>query len=174
MVHKSRFLTFILSWVPGLGHLYLGLNRRGLQFMAAAFACIVLITIIPIVFPFVLAIIWFYSLFDALQKAAMINACATDRGEQASTEDPFLGMRGIVSELDQTVIPLDQFQGKHAVAPAWIGGLCILVGALVLIREIFPSIWSVLVNAHLGSFFLAVILIAFGVWLIRMQVKRNK
>ena len=74
MTKKSMSVTFVLSWMPGLGHLYLGLNSRGLQFMAAAFACIVLIPVVPLVFPFVLALVWFGSLFDALQRAAAINA----------------------------------------------------------------------------------------------------
>ncbi|MCL2752889.1 MAG: hypothetical protein FWE44_01925 [Defluviitaleaceae bacterium] len=31
----SRFILFILAWLPGLGHMYMGLIRRGLFYMSA-------------------------------------------------------------------------------------------------------------------------------------------
>ncbi|MCL6600637.1 MAG: hypothetical protein K6T81_18185 [Alicyclobacillus macrosporangiidus] len=61
MEKKSKFATFILSFiVPGTGHLYLGYQTRGLQLMAAFFGCIVLTSLMPLVFSFALAIIWIY------------------------------------------------------------------------------------------------------------------
>lgn len=36
MKRKSKLLTFILSTLPGLGHIYLGLIQRGLMFLVAA------------------------------------------------------------------------------------------------------------------------------------------
>ncbi|TXK83455.1 hypothetical protein [Paenibacillus sp. N3.4] len=71
MVGTNKIITFLLSFIPGVGHLYLGLNKRGLQFLIGGFACISLIPPFPMVFPFVLAVIWFYGLFDALQKVTL-------------------------------------------------------------------------------------------------------
>lgn len=68
MVNKSKFATIVLSIVPGLGHLYLGFQERGLQFMLAFFLSIFLIDWLQLsLFAFLLPVIWFYSLFDALQ-----------------------------------------------------------------------------------------------------------
>jgi hypothetical protein len=173
VAHKSTFLTFILSGLPGLGHLYLGLNKRGLQFMVSAFACIVLITFIPIVFPFVLAILWFYSLFDALQKAALINAYVAQQGKTDAKVPLNPVGEPVLSDLDHTVISLEALQGKSKLAPVWLGGLCIVIGLLVLIRQVFPGVWTVLLSAHVGSVLLAAVLIGFGIWLIRAQVKRT-
>jgi hypothetical protein len=84
MKKKSKFLTFLFSLVPGVGHYYLGLMKRGLQFMVAFGAAIgVLIffatmshgpveALAPIM-GIVLPIIWFYSLFDALHLASKIK-----------------------------------------------------------------------------------------------------
>ncbi|QQE78976.1 hypothetical protein [Alicyclobacillus sp. SO9] len=172
MQRKSRFLTFVLSFVPGLGHLYLGLNRRGLQFMIAAFACVILSTMIPLIFPSVLAIVWFYSLFDALQKALVINIYAERNGNEGGVVDNPYDSQGVnFSHLDHPIVPAEFMQGRRGTGPVWIGGLSILIGVLVLIRQVFPHIWSVLIRAHGGTIVLAAILIGFGIWLIRTQMK---
>lgn len=67
-MNKSKFVTVILSLVPGLGHLYLGWMERGMQFMIAFFLAIFLMDWLSIsLFGYLLPVIWFYSLFDALQ-----------------------------------------------------------------------------------------------------------
>jgi len=40
MPKKSKFATVILSAVPGVGHMYLGWQQRGLQFMLTFFLMI--------------------------------------------------------------------------------------------------------------------------------------
>lgn len=74
---KSKFLTFLFSMVPGLGHFYLGFFFRGLLLMAAFFGWLALSVIIvglrhggvgleAVLFLAPLLIIWVCSLFDAL------------------------------------------------------------------------------------------------------------
>lgn len=69
---KSRGLTFILSFLPGLGHLYLGLMTRGIQLMLAFFLIVFSLNTFNL-FGFILPVIWFYGLFDALQQNRSIN-----------------------------------------------------------------------------------------------------
>ncbi|MTI68973.1 MAG: hypothetical protein FH751_01795 [Firmicutes bacterium] len=63
----NSFWAVLFSLLPGAGHMYLGLMKRGLQLMIAFFAMI----IIPNIFysidylTVIALIIWFYSLFDA-------------------------------------------------------------------------------------------------------------
>lgn len=65
---KSKALATLLAMFPGAGHLYLGLQRRGLQLMAAfLFSIYILDTLQLSLFLFVIPILWFFSLFDALQ-----------------------------------------------------------------------------------------------------------
>lgn len=71
---KSKVLTFLLSFIPGVGHLYLGLLTRGLQFMLLFFGAIFVISLIELEELIILMpIIWFYSLFDALQKYDLLK-----------------------------------------------------------------------------------------------------
>lgn len=68
MAKKSKFATVILSALPGLGHLYLGWQQRGLQFMLAFFVMLFMLNWMSLsLFGFLLPVLWFYSLFDALQ-----------------------------------------------------------------------------------------------------------
>lgn len=66
---KSKMIATFLSIVPGAGHMYLGLQKRGLQLMAAFFLCIYVMDVLRLsIFLFLIPILWFYSFFDALQQ----------------------------------------------------------------------------------------------------------
>ncbi|PKR84014.1 hypothetical protein [Heyndrickxia camelliae] len=68
---KSRSIATFLSIFPGAGHLYLGLQKRGIQLMAAFLFSIYILDILRLgIFLFLVPIIWFYSFFDGLQKAS--------------------------------------------------------------------------------------------------------
>lgn len=65
---KGKVIATFLSIVPGAGHMYLGLQKRGLQLMIAFFACIYILDVLRLsLFLFLVPILWFYSFFDALQ-----------------------------------------------------------------------------------------------------------
>lgn len=71
---KSKAIATLLSIFPGAGHLYLGLQRRGIQFMAAFLFSIYILDVLHLgIFLFLVPIIWFYSFFDGLQKASQID-----------------------------------------------------------------------------------------------------
>ncbi|KAB7672466.1 hypothetical protein [Bacillus sp. B1-b2] len=71
---KSKFLATFLSVFPGAGHLYLGLQQRGIQLMAAFLFSIFILNELRLgLFLFVIPIIWFYSFFDGLQKASKVG-----------------------------------------------------------------------------------------------------
>lgn len=68
---KSKTIATLLSIVPGAGHLYLGLQKRGIQLMAAFLFSIYILDVLRLgLFLFIVPIIWFYSFFDGLQKAS--------------------------------------------------------------------------------------------------------
>ncbi len=67
---KSRMLATALSIFPGAGHMYLGLQKRGLQLMIAFLFSIYILDVLNLsLFLFLIPIIWFFSFFDALQSA---------------------------------------------------------------------------------------------------------
>jgi TM2 domain-containing membrane protein YozV len=66
---KSKTLAIMLSVLPGAGHMYLGLQQRGLQLMAGfLFSFYILDALHLSLFLFLIPILWFYSLFDAMQN----------------------------------------------------------------------------------------------------------
>lgn len=68
---KSKSIATLLSIVPGVGHLYLGLQKRGIQLLAAFLFSIYILDMLRLgIFLFLVPIIWFYSFFDGLQKAS--------------------------------------------------------------------------------------------------------
>lgn len=68
---KSPGLAVVLSFFPGLGHLYLGLYQRGMAFFVAFAASILLSdkADLGILIPFV----WFFALIDAYRQSQFIN-----------------------------------------------------------------------------------------------------
>lgn len=93
MKKKSKFLTFILSAVPGLGQIYLGYGTRGAMF----FSALVATSFITLIFkdydfqPFkgiilvLIPIIWLSSMVDSMILADRINS-VVNSGELSSRE----------------------------------------------------------------------------------------
>lgn len=131
--------------------------------MIAFFACISFMSWLPLVFPFALAIIWFYALFDTLQKVTLFNA-KIDRNHRAlPLEDESL--------VEDAPIAEAWIGQKFTDSPIWIGGALIIFGILLMVHIIAPGLWVFLQNIHIGSIVLAIVLIGFGLWLIRNQSK---
>jgi len=76
MKKRNSFFVFMLSLIPGAGHMYLGLIRQGLQLMSICFGTIAAAVTIAVItndgfgamLLFLLPMIFFYSIFDALAK----------------------------------------------------------------------------------------------------------
>ncbi|WP_438351200.1 hypothetical protein ACP8HI_11485 [Paenibacillus sp. FA6] len=68
---RSKILVTLLSAFPGAGHMYLGLQKRGLQLMVLFLGSIYVLDILRLsLFMFLIPVIWFYSFFDGLQQAS--------------------------------------------------------------------------------------------------------
>lgn len=68
---KNKTLATLLSIFPGAGHMYLGLQKRGLQLMAAFLFCTYIMDVLRLsLFMFLIPILWFFSFFDALQMVS--------------------------------------------------------------------------------------------------------
>ncbi|MWC27196.1 hypothetical protein [Paenibacillus sp. MMS18-CY102] len=77
---RSRWVAILLSILPGAGHMYLGLQRRGFQLMAGFLIAFYLLDTLRLsLFLVFLPLLWCYSLFDALQHVS--------RSEGAAIED---------------------------------------------------------------------------------------
>ncbi|NIK72342.1 hypothetical protein [Paenibacillus sp. BK720] len=66
---KNKVLSAILSLFPGAGHLYLGMQKRGLQLMGGFLIAIYLMDSLRLtIFLFLMPLLWFYAFFDSMQQ----------------------------------------------------------------------------------------------------------
>ncbi|CAH1216237.1 hypothetical protein PAECIP111891_04410 [Paenibacillus allorhizoplanae] len=73
---QERSKVLMLSFIPGVGHFWLGLMQRGLTAMISFFGIAILVFFIAIlthnegfiVFLLALPVLWFYTMFDALKQ----------------------------------------------------------------------------------------------------------
>jgi hypothetical protein len=71
---RSAWLAFLLSLIPGVGYMYLGLMNRGLQTIIIFFGAIFVSEITRLdLAPFVIPVLVFYSIFDTLQLSRKIR-----------------------------------------------------------------------------------------------------
>lgn len=148
---NRKVIACLLSVIPGAGHMYLGYQRLGLELMTLFFFTLFFIDWIRIsLFIFILPVIWCYSMFDALHKAA--------GGETAKEDDLSLfalwtGKKGGVRVLGYVLIAL---------------GLL-----LIFERVVLPHI-PYEIRHYLQTVIVALILIAGGLKLLVGQPEANR
>ncbi|MGI5839635.1 MAG: hypothetical protein ACOX8W_08215 [bacterium] len=137
---NRKLIAVSLSIVPGAGHMYLGLMQKGVQLMAGFFFALFLMGWLNVsLFIFILPVIWFYSLFDAMHRV--------DAGDGAAeTEDPF-------SVLVNTY-------------PKLLGWGLIGLGCLAVFDRIISPFLSWAIRNYLQTGIVATLLIASGAKLI--------
>lgn len=116
---NKKVIAMFLSIIPGVGHLYLGMQRQGIELMTSFFLLYYLTDWVSFSGFMILApIIWFYSLFDVMHKVY---------GEREMKDDDWL----LKSWFGQN--SLINYKGKV------IGIVLITIGAFILInRMIIP------------------------------------
>jgi len=93
--NPNKFLTVLFSFIPGAGHMYFGLMKRGASIMAAFFACIAAAVffdrfgLVVAAFGLVLPVIWFIAFFDFWRYPRMSEE------ERALVQDEFLIPQGV-------------------------------------------------------------------------------
>lgn len=150
---KSPFLAFIFSLVPGVGHMYLELMQRGLTIMITFFGAIAIAAGFngPEVAILVLPVLYFYSVFDALQLRRRINA-----GESVK---------------DKPLYTWQQVEGWLSLRPGQTQTLLayamILYGGLKLLQNWLPPLSAFGYRYSLRSLSMfPLLLILAGVWLL--------
>lgn len=135
---RSPGLALVLSFFPGLGHLYLGLYQRGVGCFLAFAASIWLAgrAGLGILIPFV----WFFAVIDAYRQAHMLNAA------------------------QETGAPVPAMEAVPAAPPRGgnlgFGVFLTALGLLLLYNQFYPIDFSFLID------WWPLILVGFGVYLI--------
>ena len=117
---KSKFLTFVLSMLPGAGHMYMGFIKTGVSFMSVFFFLIFLSSWLdtgPLLF--IAPLIWFYSFFDCTNRMGL------DDDKLLLLEDRYL------FSIDKLVILDKDIFAKHRL----ISGVVLLFLGIYLLSE---------------------------------------
>lgn len=142
MQNRSKWLTIFFSFVPGAGHMYLGLMNKGIQLMTGFFLAVFLMGWLRIsLVGFVLPVIWCYSVFSAYNLY--------ESGEVQDTFDS---------------AALFPFINNHS---KWIGWGLILFGLIIISeRLLLPHInWQIQEYLRIGV--VALLFIGGGIQLLR-------
>lgn len=161
MIKKRRWLTFMLAMIPGVGHLYLGFKKQGLQYMIGASICIIFIAPMPMIFPFALGALWFYQLFDALQKANWMKMAFKEHERMMFGNESFGSPWGHDWHMMPPGYPRDE------VNPHVTGALSVVAGVLLMLVYAFPWLWELLERLNLGTVALSLALIGYGLWMLK-------
>jgi TM2 domain-containing membrane protein YozV len=155
---RSGFLTFLTALIPGVGYMYLGLLKKGIQFLALFLLIDPVFYLLGIGFltSIVRIPLWFYTFFDTFSLANRI-----DRGEPVHDVDfIFNKYMGQGSEIiDRSKI------GKNftlIIAVVLIG-----VGALAILHNLSQgsAIYG-LITSYVSKYFIPVLFVLGGVFLL--------
>lgn len=144
--NNRKMITVALSLVPGAGHMYLGYLKEGVLLMAVFFFTIFLMSWLNMgLFLFILPVVWFYSLFDALHRVE-------GKSEKQWEEESFL----------------IRWWDSH---PQCVGWTLIIIGCLVILERIIsPTLAKFLQMSEFGYYLqtgiVAIVLIAGGIKLL--------
>ncbi|MFF2908159.1 hypothetical protein [Paenibacillus sp. NPDC057934] len=152
---RSKVLATLLGVFPGAGQMYLGLQKRGLQLMLLFLGSIYVVDLLRLsALFFLIPVIWFYSLFDALQQISRY-------GREEMEDRPII--EGLMNH-----------QG-------WLGALLLCMGLYFIIVEfaipgldgLFPQ-WRLehRLNVYFKPILLSLVLIGGGIKLLLGSKKR--
>lgn len=137
----NKFWGGILSIIPGAGQMYLGFMQQGLVIMLAFFGIICLTGngISTPIFPFMIAVMWFYSFFDAYHLRNKIN------NNEVINQKPLFKIKssyfaygfiiiGSIMLINQYVSDILTFSQLRVVRSIIAPVLLIVVGVIILLR----------------------------------------
>ena len=148
---KNRFLTFLFSIIPGVGHMYLGYMKRGVEFMTmfavSAYLSFLFISFsrgngiefIGVIFLIILPIIWFYQMFDSMHIISQMKRLQI---EVPQDDGFFIPGFDNITNIDA----LKVFKNRKVAKT--IAAILVIFGAYILFVNITGSIGNILSNNY--------------------------
>ncbi len=141
---NRKIATCLLSVIPGAGHMYLGYQKLGLELMTLFFFSFFFIDWLRVeLFMFIIPVIWFYSMFDALHKAS---------GERAPVEEDNLSLLELIGQNS------NRWSGSKL-----LGYGLIIIGALLIFDKIISPMIPYEIKSYLQTGIVALLFIAGGI-----------
>jgi len=162
MQKRSSFLTFMSSLVPGLGYMYLGLMKKGIQAMVIFFLINPLFSFIGLgwLADIIQIPLWFYLFFDTFNIAHKL-----DRGEFVNDSDfIFIQYHHLSKKENLNDNAVKNMRDKGGLI---IGSALIIIGSLSIINKLFPdnAIYD-FIKQSIGTYFVPVLFVFVGVYLL--------
>lgn len=164
-MRRSSFLTFLAALIPGVGYMYLGLMKKGLEALAVYLLIEPVFGIIGLGFAGILKIIfWFYTFIDTFNLANRI-----DQGEiimdSSFIMDKFVNNNGTIA---------NNFQGSSKKLWNVIGILFIIIGIMAILDKTLVGLdVYYYVKSVMNKFLVPIILVLFGVYILFKGNKQN-
>jgi TM2 domain-containing membrane protein YozV len=159
MQKRSSFLTFLTALVPGVGYMYLGLVRRGLQVLIAFLLIEPVFRLLGIGFlGDILRIpIWFYTFFDTFSVARMI-----DMGETVHDSDFIFNK--YVNEGSYPTVDRNKLSKNLSLIIALV---LILLGTFAILNNVFQG-YAVyqLIRSYISKLLIPVLLVLAGIYML--------
>lgn len=161
---NKKMIAMFLSVIPGTGHMYLGLQRQGIELMLGFFLTFFIANWLKVSFFLILApVIWFYSLFDVMHKVS---------GDKPMVDEDLLNSDWFKYD-DSGNFGLSVFRNRDKV----IGYVLIILSVILIFnRVVFPIIDKNLgneVKLNIQTGILAVLFLAVGIKLL-MGTKQSE
>lgn len=156
---RNSFLTFLTALIPGVGYMYLGLVKKGIQMLMLFLLIEPVFHILGIGFlsAIVKIPLWFYTFFDTFAVANKI-----DKGEPVADMD-FIFNKYMK---DGSQVALDREKlGKNFSLIIAIG--LIAVGGLAILHNLsFASPLYGLIRTYVSTYFIPVLFVLGGIFLL--------
>lgn len=163
MGKRDGFLTFLTALIPGVGYMYLGLVKKGIQFLTLFLIVRLTLSMLGMnVLSFIASLsIWIYTFCDTFNIAAKL-----DRGERVEDMDYVFDKSDGAYTHSEGV----KLNRRFAVAVAWC---FIAIGAVTILNKAFElnELYSLFVG-YLRKYFFPVLLIFAGIYIL-LKNKRS-
>lgn len=186
----DKWVSAILSIIlPGVGHVYLGYAGRGLIIIGAfildialiVFSSFLILVVLPAavalitIFALALPVIYFFSIFDALQMAERKFTHHRDFSvtERQTTDGNDPSGREVEKSEDIWRYQPASHTKEFRVAPRALGIVLIITGIGLTLIVLLPDAFFRWLFDHVQALF-AVLLLAGGIWLVWKQWDQMK
>jgi TM2 domain-containing membrane protein YozV len=163
MERRSKFLTFILALIPGVGQIYLGLFRKGIQLLILFILLGPVLGMIGLGFvgSTVKLLIWCYAFFDTFDIARRL-----DKGEKVKDSDYIINK---YVDRNGNGESGSNFKGHSFDKNFWLfcGWGLIIVGILAIVNLMFGTndLYGQ-IKSYISTYFIPALLVLAGVYML--------
>lgn len=167
MNNKNSFVTFITACIPGVGYMYNGLIKKGVQVLFLYMLIDPILSFVGLGFlaHLIEICIWFYTFFDTFAVSNKIN-----RGEYVPDSEFIFKNYVNIDSSTQNNVSWNERINKQG----WIilGSALIILGVLAIFNQIFVNydIYK-FIRSYASQYFIPILFIVIGLLILFKKIK---